>query len=354
MKQKRSTGLRSLALLILCASLWVLGMPAKADGSGTLSVLGRSYTLAAGQSWDGDLAIVGGTAHLLEGSTLNGSISAVGGAVTIDGTVNGEVVGMGATIDLGQHAVVKGDLVVLGTLRRHPDARVLGDIIQGSDASRHLQALPGILGSGINQFGTTPTRPMPPLTSAARSVEHWLGWMLALLVTAALAELLLPQNIERTSAALVGSWIESLATGLLTLIASALVIPLLVILCLGIPVAIVLVIALVLAVLLGWVAAGKLVGSRLLLALRIKATTPMIDTLVGVMVLSIIAAIPCLGTLFGLGISAWGIGAVTLTRFGARAYPPLPSTTEAQSEDDRPPHDTHPLDATKAPPESEA
>jgi len=352
--QRRSAHVRRLGLLVLCVLVWGLAMPVAADGSGTLSVVGRSYTLAEGETWNGDLAVIGGTAQLQEGSTLNGSISAVGGTVSIDGTVNGEVVGIGASIDLGQHAVIQGDLVVLGTLRRHADAQVLGDTMRGADASRHLQVLPGILASGVSQLGAAPARQTMPKLGTTGRAGRWFGWMLTLLVTAAIAELLLPQNTERASAALVGSWIESLGAGLLTLFASALVIPLLVIVCLGIPVAIVLAIALILAVLLGWVAAGKVLGSRLLLALRIEASTPMIDTVVGVMLLSLVTAIPCLGPLFGLGISAWGVGSVALTRYGLRAYPPLPRALEAIPTSQGPTRDTHSLDENKAPPEGEA
>ncbi|MGC9359142.1 MAG: hypothetical protein ACP5G7_02055 [Anaerolineae bacterium] len=350
---RRPLPLRRLGLLLLCALLWGMAMPVAADGSGTLSVVGRSHTLTNGETWNGDMAVIGGTAQLEQGSTLNGSLSAVGGTVHIDGTVNGDVIGMGATIDLGEHALIQGDLVVLGTLHRHPDARIVGDVLQGADASQHLKALPGIIGSGMGQLGATSTGSPLSVSDPVRRAGRWFGWMLTLLVTAALAELVLPQNIERASSALIGSWVESLAAGLLTLVASVLVIPLLVIICLGIPVAIILGIALILAILLGWVAAGKVLGSRLLLALKIEASTPMIDSLVGVVLMSLVTAIPCLGSFLSLGISAWGIGAVALTRFGSRGYPALPSSPGATSAPQDPLHDTHPLDESKAPPESE-
>lgn len=349
--QRRGT-LRGLALLVLCLALLATALPVSANGSGTLSVMGRTYTLGEGQAWHGDMAVIGGTAHLLQGSTLNGSISAIGGVVTVDGTVNGDIVGMGATVELGRHAVVTGDLVVLGTLRQDASATVLGETVQGADATQHLEALPGMLGSGIGRLGSE-SAPLRPLTTTARRVGRWLGTFLALLAAAALAELLLPQNTERVSSALIGSWIESAGAGVLTLLASALLIPLLVIICIGIPVAIVLVIALVLALAMGWIAVGKVVGTRLLIALRVTASTPMIDTLVGVTVLTIAAAVPCLGGLITFAISAWGVGAVLLTRYGTRAYPPLPFET-GEPVDDRPASDTHPLDETIAPPENEA
>ena len=345
---------RKLAVLAACLALLAIAMPVAADGAGTLSVMGRTYTLAEGQTWNGDMAVIGGTAHLLEGSTLNGSISAIGGVVAVDGTVNGDIVGMGATVELGRHAVVTGDLVVLGTLRKDANATILGETVQGADATQHLQALPGVLGSGIGRMGSAQTSPLRPFAGTAHGVGRWFGSLLALLAAAALAELLLPQHTERVSAALVGPWVESAGSGALTLIASALLLPLLVITCLGIPVAIVLAIALVLALAMGWVAVGKILGTRLLVALRVSASTPMIDTLVGVMVLSVVAAIPCLGPLLSLAISAWGIGAVLLTRYGVRPYPPLPFADAAQTLDDRPAHDTHPLDETLAPPEEEA
>lgn len=351
---RRRASVHGLMVLGVCLALLAFAAPVAADGSGTLSIIGRTYTLAEGETWNGDMAVIGGTAHLLQSSTLNGSISAVGGLVTVDGTVNGDIVGMGATVELGRHAVVTGDLVVLGTLRKDAKATVLGDTVQGADATQHFQSLPGVLASGIGRMGSGKPTPLGSPGGTARGVGRWFGTMLALLAAAALAELLLPQHTERASATLLGSWIESLGAGLLTFIAVGLLIPFLVITCLGIPVAIVLVVALVLALAMGWVAIGKVLGTRLLIALRVTASTPMIDTLVGVVLLSVVASIPCLGLLFSVAISAWGLGAVLLTRYGVRAYPPLPFSDAAQPTDDHPVPDTHPLDEALAPPDKES
>ncbi len=95
--------------------------------------------------------------------------------------------------------------------------------------------------------------------------------------------------------------------------------------------------ALVLASLLGWVAAGRLAGQKLAPMFKIKLTSPVRETVIGTLALSIVALLPGLGALLGFVVVCWGVGAAVLTRFGAmpgstpfggpfHAHPTAPST----------------------------
>ena len=79
------------------------------------------------------------------------------------------------------------------------------------------------------------------------------------------------------------------------------------------------------AVLFGWTAVGLLVGQRLLAALKVQETNQLVAVLVGVLLISLLTAVPCLGWLFAVVVGSLGLGAVVLTRFGTMAYPPAPA-----------------------------
>ena len=51
----------------------------------------------------------------------------------------------------------------------------------------------------------------------------------------------------------------------------------------------------------------------------------MVAVLVGVLLISLLTTVPCLGWLLAGVVGSLGLGAVVLTRFGTMAYPPAPA-----------------------------
>ena len=149
-----------------------------------------------------------------------------------------------------------------------------------------------------------------------------LGVVLALIVPRQMAQV--GQTVSQMSLASAG-------IGLLTLLVLLVMVPILVITCIGIPVVILLAIAFVAAVLLGRVTIGTLVGRRLLKALQVQESQPLLEVAVGVGLIELLMAVPCLGGVLGAIISLAGLGAVVLTRFGTMRYPPLAPTTVVAS-----------------------
>ena len=92
--------------------------------------------------------------------------------------------------------------------------------------------------------------------------------------------------------------------------------PILIIVCLGIPFAIVLAIAFALCGVLGWVAAGKMVGRRIVHTLRSSRISVLGETLLGTLVITLLSMVPCVGFFLALGILCWGVGGAVLTRLG--------------------------------------
>ena len=81
-----------LAIMVL---LWGAG-PVLAQSGTSNTIINQDYVLAEGQTLDQDLLLVGGSLHLERGSQVRGNVVVAGGVVYIDGTVNGDVVVLGA------------------------------------------------------------------------------------------------------------------------------------------------------------------------------------------------------------------------------------------------------------------
>ena len=141
---------------------------------------------------------------------------------------------------------------------------------------------------------------------------------LTIMALALLAILLLPEQTEQIASTVVSEPVLSLGAGLLTMIVMPILLILLIITCIG---PLVLGLAFGIAILFGWIAAGLLLGRKLLEAINAKETTALVEVLVGVAVITLLSRVPCVGWLFGLAAASVGLGAVILTRFGTTSYP---------------------------------
>jgi hypothetical protein len=58
-------------------------------------------------------------------------------------------------------------------------------------------------------------------------------------------------------------------------------------------------------------------------ALNAKNIVPVLSLVVGVLILWLVTSVPILGWLISLFVASLALGAVVLTRFGSRPYPPI-------------------------------
>ncbi len=139
----------------------------------------------------------------------------------------------------------------------------------------------------------------------------------------------LPKQTREIARTVAQSPALSIGVGLLTMLLLPIVLILLVVICIGIPVAIVLILAAMAAGAYGWVAVGAALGQRLMLTSKVQSG-PAWGVIVGVGLLCVLSAVPCLGWLLGLIVTSAGLGAVVLTRFGTLQYvqgpPAAPAT----------------------------
>jgi cytoskeletal protein CcmA (bactofilin family) len=294
-----------------------------------------------GQNINEDVAVFGGNLVIEEGATVDGDVSVFGGVATLAGDIDGDVAMFGGSATLSGD--VDGDLVLIGgSLRLDSSANVDGECILvggtvGGDGASAINcttvgdipsfAVPAFVRNSSGGFFNT--------IGSVASQSLVLG-LLALLVAS-----IMPVQLEQVSNTLAKKPAASGAVGLLTGLAGvsliailALLTAILIIVCiglLGIPIIIALTVALAAGALLGWVAVGTLIGKRLAaimnLTNRSMAVTAALGTAAFTLAAGLLGSLPFLlggwfWTMVAILFGCAGLGAVALTRFGTRVYPP--------------------------------
>ncbi|MFA5113379.1 MAG: hypothetical protein WC529_03670 [Candidatus Margulisiibacteriota bacterium] len=244
---------------------------------------------------------VGDSVTIPEGAEVRSAVS-VGGSVTVYGKVIEDVVSIGGSVFLKDTAAVGGDVVsVGGKVMKEPGAINKGDIVEvaigGITPAVSFFTKGGML-KGLALFG----------------VLNFIGFIILAVI---LVALFTPQ-LGRTSGSMEGNLLRDFLIGILIAI---LFVPIAIILAVSIigiiliPVWAVLVIA---AGLFGYIAIGHLLGKKTLQAFKISGKSMMVETLTGIVILSLVGLVPVGG--FLIKAIAWlcGLGAVYSTRFGTR------------------------------------
>jgi cytoskeletal protein CcmA (bactofilin family) len=321
--------------VLLAVLLFVsLTMPVWADdGDGQAVLPGESIVIGPGDEVQGDLTVMGGNVELQEGGRVNGDAVVIGGSAVIDGEVDGHLVVLGGTVELRSHALIRNNLFTFGaSVSRDPGATVQGETIEGFRGRAFK--LPAIRTWPTVQPWQWDQEPF--LNLVGRFLRFVLN-LVALVVLGVVLVLFLPKQTAVVAQAVTEAGWTSFAVGLLTFVVLLVLVPLLVIICIGIPVAVLLVLAAVAAGLFGWIAIGILVGHRLMAALHTAQPQPVLEIIVGVTALTILAQVPCLGWLLGAIAGAVGLGAVVLTRFGTMHYAPQRPVTDLPASPPSPP-----------------
>jgi cytoskeletal protein CcmA (bactofilin family) len=311
---------------VLLAIVVALAVPSAALAAGPQDgqvVFGGTFTLAAGQAVDGDLLVVGGVVTLEEGSSVHGDTVLFGGTISVDGEIDGSLAAMGGSVNVGPHAVIHGDLVRFGAVVSIDDSAT----IEGQVLSEQQFQLPPI-DWNLMRPTFVPLRIWSYTISPVFSVLWFAARVLLLAALAVLVVMFWPEPTRRVALAIVEQPLPSVGIGVLTLlVAPALLLALVFTICL-IPVSAIGFVVFGAAAVFGVLALGLEVGQRIALMFRWEihpAAAAGIGTLVLAALLGGLAEIPCIGLLGLLAIVAVisvGLGAVVLTRFGSRLYPP--------------------------------
>lgn len=337
---------RLMGILIALLLLAFLATPAFADGPlgdracfggsttvrsdetpGSVVLFGCGARIQSGAQVQRDVVSFGGDVVLEENTRVGNDLVVFGGDVQIAGRVSDEVVVFGGRVTLEPTAVVGRNVLIMGgLLDKKEGAVVRGNIERNTDFS-------------APRFGWNWGLPMfAPFSTGWNFWDNvFYGFFKNLINTLALAALgalivvFLPTQLNQVAAVAEKSAAPSLGVGCLTWLVVPPLIVLFIITCLGIPLSLVLAIAFVAAIVLGWIAISVIIGDRLLNALKAKNIVPILAMIVGVVALWLVTSVPFVGWIVGLFVATLAVGAVVLTRFGTRPYPPTTPVSVAPS-----------------------
>jgi hypothetical protein len=319
--------LKFLTLFVLLALLLIPTGSAHAQGTGPDGggrvIFGSNFTLESGDTFSGDLVVFGGNVDIEDDAELNGNLVVFGGTVVSNGIVNGDVVIIGGQVQLDENSVVNGDVVTVGgQVQRAEGAVVEGEVL--NNVAPELDFPNGRVPPDI----VVPDVQIPNQINVGFNPFWEFGRVFgsALIVSflGILATLFFQERLDRVSQAIVTQPLMTSSIGLLTvvvMIVAALTIILLPVVGLGL-------IPLAFAWLFGVISMGQEIGDRFAKALR-QDWAPVVTTGLGTFVLVFLVAsiqslhdvvpfLACVTWILPALIGLLAIGAVVVTRFGAR------------------------------------
>lgn len=286
----------------------------------------------------GDLNVFGDDVVIEAGATVQGNVNVWDGDAAINGAVEGDLFVLGGDVRFGRDATLSGKCVIIG-----------GDLkLEGGRSDVHCARAgePGLNVPGMADMGRAMRggRGAGAAGGGPFSLLVTLGTALSAALIAGLTAVVAPRRLERIEDAVAAKPAASGAVGVLTLFAGialtavlSLLSAVLTLICIGLlgfPIVLALVALLALGLVVGWSAVGSLLGEQITHWLRLrKLSQPVVAALgAGALTLAVglVELLPLGGFAAGMArliLGSVGLGAVALTKFGARPYPPTPQPT---------------------------
>jgi hypothetical protein len=285
--------------------------------NGDQTIIKDSFILKTGQTLNGNLDVISGTTRLESGSIVNGNVSIVQGELTASGIINGDLSCVNCKGSVADSAEISGNLTVLGTeLTVSPKAKI------SHNSSFNLPFNLGNINFGdlVKQMQAQQSRP----TLVAR-ILMTLFVVLAMSALSVLVALLFPRGTRNVASAIAAQPLAAWGVGFLAVLVVEVGSVIMLFTLILIPVSVVLQLALVAAIVFGYVGLGFEVGHRLSTSSNQTWSEPIaagVGTLLLGMIIGIVSWVPVLGFLILIITPFFGLGAVVLSIFGSRAFPP--------------------------------
>ena len=346
--------MKQLSLVLLTLIIIIVAVPA----SVAFADPGFDRVIGEGETVEEDIVVFGDTLLVESGATVEGSVSVFGGEAELAGTIVGDVAIFGGQATIS--GFIDGDMAVLGgNLQADTTATVAGDcVLVGGIISGDGKDTIGCTGIGDLPNLAVPAfvgsqggvdLPFPPLRhdrevgygpSFFVTVASVIGRSMFLGLLALVFAAAAPDQLNRVSRTMRQKPGATGAVGVLTLIAGislitiiAVISAVLLLVCigiLGIPLVIVMSLALFGTWVMGWIAAGLMLGRKMVGWLKISTkslpVTAVLGTVTLTMAAGLLSSMPWwmggwVWWLVAAAIGCVGLGAAALTRFGTRSYP---------------------------------
>ncbi len=280
-----------------------------------------SWVLAQGftMKMNGDIVIPAGVVQDGLAMTMNGRIQVDGtlrgdaitmnGDITVGGSVDGSVRTFNGNVTLRGTSRIEGDVAAVnGRVDQQSGAVVTGRVSQGSIFRSEPRPEPSPP-MRLRWWDRPWNWEMPWPGTVIRVLAAWAT--VGFIALTALIALLFPAQLGRIADGLSTMPGQSFVAGLAVWVALPVLAVALAISIIGIPALVLLPLMIGLLVLFGFAASSMLLGSRLGDALR-RQTSPVADTVIGAVVLGVLALVPGVGWLAIFLAVTWGIGGAVL------------------------------------------
>jgi hypothetical protein len=331
--------------------------------SSTMAMPLFDTTVGSGETVNNDVIVFDGDLALESGAVVNGDVVVFNGDVFTAGTINGDLVIFNGDLEAEGDAAVNGDCVLLnGSVEDNSAAGVSCTNIEGSTLSGLVQGIPPVpmVPKALPDVPDLPAVPdipdlpaVPAVPDVPAVAEQSRGSNTAIDFAGVVSSTLLfgllafvaasvfPRHLQQVKTTVRHKPLASGAVGVLTAIAVpilaavlAVISAVLVIVCIGLlgfPIILLMLLALVAGAILGWIAFGTMVGEMLFRSEKRRlATKAALGTMVLTFALGMFGLLPFFwgeGILVAI-IGAIGLGAVALTQFGRKPYPPQGNRSE--------------------------
>lgn len=275
---------------------------------GDLFAAGGNVVIAA--AIGGHARVAGGNVELASTGSVESDLSVAGGDVDIRGPVGGSVqVGAGnVLID----SAIGGDVrAAAGDLKLGPNARIAGRIIHhGANVTRDPAA---VVVGGVQERVRQPARER---INVHRSGSGW-WWTFGFVVLAALLAAAFPRQVRRVGSALRARPGVALFAGFVALICVPFAALILMITIIGLPIALVVMLLYGLLLMVGYAAAGVMLGDAALQRFRAEDAERIWHRIgaavVAMLAVALIAKVPVVGGFVVLVAIVFGMGAIVMS-----------------------------------------
>jgi hypothetical protein len=265
-------------------------VPGNRDALGENVVIDRDTWIC------GDVTVYAANISVL--GRVDGDVRAIGGSIVIAGQVSGGVTAIGGNVDLQAGARVGGDVQAIGgSVNRDADSYISGNVATNEDA--------------LQRYG--PQHAIDPYASDI----PWLQLIFWGLASTALS-LLFPRYVLRVRVMAQRQLAASFVTGVMALFGGVIASIALIVSCLGIPLALFLLASLWVAWVIGTVALGSWLGHFLLHLFARESRLLGLTTVLGVMLLAALEALPYVGWVIFTVAGFLGLGAAVRAYFATR------------------------------------
>ncbi len=277
----------------------------------------------------------GGLGEIIINGEVGGDVASKGKNVFIEGAVEGDINLSQGIVELKPGAVVGGTIRIdEGLVKEGAESQAggieIGQELTEEEVDELFQTAGGITFTGIGDFLEVFDN-----GEFLKEVElHWedvmrwgligytgralqrLSSMIILFALSALIYTLFPKQVKNIGETITKQASSAVMFGILALVLALPVMFLLLITIIGIPLILVVILALAVAWILGYAGIVALIGGRVLEAAKVENENPILNILVGVVLLGMISFVPILGFLVSLAVAIVAVGSALSSRFG--------------------------------------